>query len=287
MKRDVVSGRRSPTVRRRRLGIELRRLRDDAGLTIEQVAGALECSDSKISRIETGQVGATPRDVRDMLQLYGVAGQRRDALLQSAREARQRDWWQAYSDTLIVPLVGMEAAASSIRVYETLLVPGLFQTRQYAGTVIRTVRPDLRPEEVERWVEFRMARQSLLARDLPPALSAVLDEALLRRPVGGPAAMGEQLHHLARVAALPTVTLQVLPFAAGHHAGMSGAFTIFSFPELDDPDVVYLEHTKSDLYLESEEEVRRYASAFDQLRAMALPPDDSVALVVALARSLA
>jgi transcriptional regulator with XRE-family HTH domain len=287
MKRDVVSGRRSPTVRRRRLGIELRRLRDDAGLTIEQVAGALECSDSKISRIETGQVGATPRDVRDMLQLYGVAGQRRDALLQSAREARQRDWWQAYSDTLIVPLVGMEAAASSIRVYETLLVPGLFQTRQYAGTVIRTVRPDLRPEEVERWVEFRMARQSLLARDLPPALSAVLDEALLRRPVGGPTAMGEQLHHLARVAALPTVTLQVLPFAAGHHAGMSGAFTIFSFPELDDPDVVYLEHTKSDLYLESEEEVRRYASAFDQLRAMALPPDDSVALVVALARSLA
>jgi transcriptional regulator with XRE-family HTH domain len=287
MKRDVVSGRRSPTVRRRRLGIELRRLRDDAGLTIEQVAGALECSDSKISRIETGQVGATPRDVRDMLQLYGVAGQRRDALLQSAREARQRDWWQAYSDTLIVPLVGMEAAASSIRVYETLLVPGLFQTRQYAGTVIRTVRPDLRPEEVERWVEFRMARQSLLARDLPPALSAVLDEALLRRPVGGLAAMGEQLHHLARVAALPTVTLQVLPFAAGHHAGMSGAFTIFSFPEPDDPDVVYLEHTKSDLYLESEEEVRRYASAFDQLRAMALPPDDSVALVVALARSLA
>jgi transcriptional regulator with XRE-family HTH domain len=287
MKRDVVSGRRSPTVRRRRLGIELRRLRDDAGLTIEQVAGALECSDSKISRIETGQVGATPRDVRDMLQLYGVAGQRRDALLQSAREARQRDWWQAYSDTLIVPLVGMEAAASSIRVYETLLVPGLFQTRQYAGTVIRTVRPDLRPEEVERWVEFRMARQSLLARDLPPALSAVLDEALLRRPVGGPAAMGEQLHHLARVAVLPTVTLQVLPFAAGHHAGMSGAFTIFSFPEPDDPDVVYLEHTKSDLYLESEEEVRRYASAFDQLRAMALPPDDSVALVVALARSLA
>jgi len=287
MKRDVVSGRRSPTVRRRRLGIELRRLRDDAGLTIEQVAGALECSDSKISRIETGQVGATPRDVRDMLQLYGVDGQRRDALLQSAREARQRDWWQAYSDTLIVPLVGMEAAASSIRVYETLLVPGLFQTRQYAGTVIRTVRPDLRPEEVERWVEFRMARQSLLARDLPPALSAVLDEALLRRPVGGPAAMGEQLHHLARVAALPTVTLQVLPFAAGHHAGMSGAFTIFSFPEPDDPDVVYLEHTKSDLYLESEEEVRRYASAFDQLRAMALPPDDSVALVVALARSLA
>jgi transcriptional regulator with XRE-family HTH domain len=287
MKRDVVSGRRSPTVRRRRLGIELRRLRDDAGLTIEQVAGALECSDSKISRIETGQVGATPRDVRDMLQLYGVAGQRRDALLQSAREARQRDWWQAYSDTLIVPLVGMEAAASSIRVYETLLVPGLFQTRQYAGTVIRTVRPDLRPEEVERWVEFRMARQSLLARDLPPALSAVLDEALLRRPVGGSAAMGEQLHHLARVAALPTVTLQVLPFAAGHHAGMSGAFTIFSFPEPDDPDVVYLEHTKSDLYLESEEEVRRYASAFDQLRAMALPPDDSVALVVALARSLA
>jgi transcriptional regulator with XRE-family HTH domain len=287
MKRDVLSGRRSPTVRRRRLGIELRRLREDAGLTIEQVAGALECSDSKISRIETGQVGATPRDVRDMLQLYGVAGQRRDALLHSAREARQRDWWQAYSDTLIVPLVGMEAAASSIRIYETLLVHGLFQTRRYAGTVIRTVRPDLRPEEVERWVEFRMARQSLLARDTPPALSAVLDEALLRRPVGGPAAMGEQLHHLARVAALPTVTLQVLPFAAGHHAGMSGAFTIFSFPEPDGPDVVYLEHTKSDLYLESEEEIRRYASAFDQLRAMALPPDDSIAFLVALAGSLA
>jgi transcriptional regulator with XRE-family HTH domain len=287
MKRDVVTGRRSPTVRRRRLGIELRRLREDAGLTIDQVAGALECSDSKISRIETGQVGATPRDVRDMLQLYGVAEERRDALLRSAREARQRDWWQAYSDTLIVPLVGMEAVASSIRIYETLLVPGLFQTRQYAGTVIRSVRPDLRPEEVDRWVEFRMARQSLLARDRPPALSAVLDEALLRRPVGGPQAMAEQLRHLARVAALPTVTLQVLPFAAGHHAGMSGAFTVFSFPEPDDPDVVYLEHTKSDLYLESEEEIRRYASAFDQLRAMALPPEDSVAFLADLAGSLA
>ena len=287
MKRDVVTGRRSPTVRRRRLGIELRRLREDAGLTIDQVAGALECSDSKISRIETGQVSATPRDVRDMLHLYGVAGQRQDALLQSAREARQRDWWQAYSDTLIVPLVGMEAAAASIRIYETLLVPGLFQTREYADTVIRTVRPDLRPEEVERWVEFRLARQSLLARDPPPALSAVLDEAMLRRPVGGPAVMRDQLHHLARVATLPTVTLQVLAFSAGHHPGMSGAFTIFSFPEPADPDVVYLEHTKSDLYLESEEEIRRYAAAFDQLRTMALAPEDSIALVASLAASLA
>jgi len=281
-----MAARRSPTVQRRRLGIELRRMREQAGLTIEQVAKAIDCSDSKVSRIENGQVSATPRDVRQILDLCGVGGEQREALVQVATEARQKGWWQAYGDTLVVALVGLEAAATTIRTYELACVPGLLQTADYARTVIRTSRPDLHPKQVERWVGLRMARQGLLSQDDPPALFAVLDESLLHRPVGGRGVMRDQLCHLAEAAALPTVTLQVLPFAAGEHAGMSGPFTIFGFADSADPDVVYLEHAKSDLYLESLEEIQRYILAFDRLRATALTPDDSVAFLATLASEL-
>jgi transcriptional regulator with XRE-family HTH domain len=265
----TVAARRSPTVRRRRLGIELRRLREHAGLTIEKVATALECSDSKISRIETGRVGATPRDVRDMLDLYGVGGEQREALIQVARDARQKDWWQAYSDTFAVPLVGLEAAASSIRIYGALVVPGLFQTADYARAVIRATRPDLPAAQVERWVQLRMARQELLARDDPPQLCALLDESVVRRPVGSRQVMREQLRHLVEAAALPALQLQVLPFSAGEHAALAGAFSIFGFPDPADPDVVFLEHGRSDLYLENAEEVERHVQAFARLRGAA------------------
>jgi transcriptional regulator with XRE-family HTH domain len=271
-----VAARRSPTMRRRRLGIELRRIREHAGFTIEEVAKALECSDSKISRIETGQVGATPRDVRDMLQVYGVAGERREALIETAREARQKDWWQEYGDNSIVPLAGLEAAAAMIRTYEPMFVPGLFQTRRYAELIIPTFRPELRPDEVDRRVQFRMERQTILARKLPPAIWAVLDEAVLQRLVGGHEIMREQLHRLIEVSELPSVTVQILLFEAGHHPGMTGPFAIFAFSDENDPDVVYLEHAESGLYIEHEDVVQRYSSDFRLLQNMALTAEESI-----------
>jgi transcriptional regulator with XRE-family HTH domain len=272
--------RRSATMQRRRLGVELRHLREQAGLTIDEVARRLECSDSKVSRIETGQVSATPRDVRDMLDVYKVDRDHRDALVQIAREARHRGWWEAYSDTPVVPLVGLETAARQVLAYEAMVVPGLLQTWEYAGAVIRVMMPDLPPERVKRWVELRMARQALLTRDDPPEFVAVLDECLLRRPVGGREVLRDQLRHLAEAATLPTVTLQVLPLEVGEHAALSGAFTIYRFAEETDPDVVYLEHARGEPYfIETVREVRRYAAAFESLRATALGDDESAALL--------
>jgi transcriptional regulator with XRE-family HTH domain len=282
-----MTARQSPTVRRRRLGAELRRLREEAGLTIERVAATLECSESKVSRIETGQVGAMPRDVRDMLDLYGVVPEQRDALIQIARDARQKGWWHAYTDVPVVPgYIGLEVSASAIDTFGALLVPGLLQTADYARTVLLTLRPDLPAEQIERRVELRMARQSILAGEHPPTLRAVLDEAVLRRPVGGRAAIRRQLHHLAETGARPNVRLQVVPFGAGAHPGMDGAFTVFRFPKPTDPEVVHLEHTTGDLYLETAEETARYAAAFDELSAAALEPDESASLVAASARKL-
>jgi transcriptional regulator with XRE-family HTH domain len=279
--------RQSPTVRRRRLGAELRRLREEAGLTIERVAATLECSESKVSRIETGQVGAMPRDVRDMLDLYKVGPEQREALIQIARDARQKGWWHAYTDVPVVPgYIGLEVSAAAIDTFGAMLVPGLLQTAEYAREVLLALRPDLPAEQIERRVELRMARQSILAGDQPPRLRAVLDEALLRRPVGGRAAMRRQLHHLGTAAERPDITLQVLPLDVGAHAGMDGAFTVFRFPQPSDPEVVHLEHTTGDLYLETAEETARYAAAFEELCNVALGPEDSAALVAAAAREL-
>lgn len=281
-----MTARRSPTVQRRRLGTELRHLRDQAGMTIEEVAAALECSHSKVSRIETGQVSATPRDVRDMLNLYKVDPRERDALVQVARQARQRGWWQAYSDTLVVPLVGLESAADRIAQYQTMVIPGLLQTPDYARAVLRVGRPDLPRQQIERWVEFRMARQPMLTRDDAPAFSVVLEECLLLRPVGGQGVMQEQLRRLADTAALPAMTLQVLPMTVGEHVGMSGSFTIYRFESLEDPDVVYLEHPRGDLYLENPEQVEPYVQAFQQLQVLAQSPAKSAALIARLVREL-
>jgi transcriptional regulator with XRE-family HTH domain len=282
-----MTARPSPTVRRRRLGAELRRLREEAGLTIERVAATLECSESKVSRIETGQVGAMPRDVRDMLDLYKVGPEQREALIQIARDARQKGWWHAYTDVPLVPgYVGLEVSAAAIDTFGALLVPGLLQTPEYARTVLEALLPDLPAEQIERRVELRMARQSILNGEHPPTLRAILDEALLRRPVGGRAAIRRQLHHLAEAAARPTVRLQVLPFGVGAHPGMDGAFTVFRFAKPTDPEVVHLEHTTGDLYLEAAEETVRYATAFEKLSAAALKPDESAALIASSARKL-
>src|SRR5215216_5333015 len=220
---------RTPTGRRRRLGAELRRLREDAGLTIDRVAEALECSPSKVSRIETGQVSATPRDVRDMLELYRVDEDRREAMVQIAREARQRGWWQKFVDVPdgVPAYVGLEAAATSIDVYMSLIVPALLQTPDYARAVIGAVRPDLPRSEIDRRVELRVHRQGLLDQERPPLMRVLLDDAVLARPVGGPAVMAAQRRRLLEDAERAAITLQLLPVAAGAHAGMDGPFTIF------------------------------------------------------------
>jgi transcriptional regulator with XRE-family HTH domain len=273
----------SPTMGRRRLGMKLRGLRKAAGFTLDPVAARLGWSDSKVSRIETGQVAATTRDVIRLLDLYGVSEGQRQKLIKDAWKAQEKAWWEAYSDTLVVPLVGLEEAAASIRIYEAMAVPGLFQTGEYAQTIIRSARPELSEDQVERCVDLRMARrQFLFSREDAPELTAVIDEAVLRRPIGGSEAMGRQLQYLAESARIPTVTLRILPFEAGVHPAMNGAFTIFGFNDSLDPDVVYLEHIKDDLYLEKPHEVQRYARAFEQVLSLSLSPSDSISRLDAL-----
>jgi Domain of unknown function (DUF5753)/Helix-turn-helix domain len=274
-----VSERRSPTIRRRRLGTELRRLREEARVTIDVVADSLGCSPSKVSRIETGHTSATPRDVKDMLDVYGIDGVASEELVQIAREARQKGWWHPYSTVLVGAYVGLEAAARSIRAYEQQVIPGLLQSEDYAVAMIRAARLSDTPLEIDRRVHVRMARQSLLIQDDPIDLWVVLDEAVLSRPVGGDEVMLDQLVRLVEAAKLPNVTLQVLPFAAGAHAGMDGTFAILDFPEEADPDVVYAENATGGLFLEKADELRKYSSIFDTIRSTALTPEESIATI--------
>jgi transcriptional regulator with XRE-family HTH domain len=285
-----MTGEHSPTVRRRRLAAELRVLREAAHLTCEEVAEHLECSASKISRVETGRVSVSPRDVRDMLTLYGVDPQQLDSLVQLARESRQKGWWHAYSDTIqprFATYVGLEDAATEIRTYEVNLVPGLLQTEDYARAVINAGNLTGTQEEVERRVALRMARQPMvLSGPNPPQLWAVLDEGVLHRTVGGRGLMRLQLEHLLEMAERPNVAVQVIPFTAGAHPGMGKPFVILAFPERADPDVVYLEDFTSALYLEDVDEIDRYNVLFNHLRATALSFEESAALITSVAKEL-
>jgi transcriptional regulator with XRE-family HTH domain len=279
----------SPTVRRRRLALELRRLREAARLTCEEVAEHLECSASKISRVETGRVSVAPRDVRDMLELYGVPADQRESLVQLARDSRQKGWWHAYSDTMqpqMATYIGLESAASEIRIYEVSLIPGLLQTEDYARAVIKAGMVNSPAEDIERRVALLMARQPAVVRDDPPKVWAVLDEAALRRRVGGSGLMRLQLEHLLAQAALPNVAVQVIPFAGGAHPAMGRPFLILVFPERVDTDVVYLEDLTSALYLEDVAEVDRYNVFFNHLRATALSFDDSAALITSVLKEM-
>jgi transcriptional regulator with XRE-family HTH domain len=279
----------SPTVRRRRLALELRRLREAARLTCEEVAEHLECSASKISRVETGRVSVSPRDVRDMLELYGVPADQRESLVQLARDSRQKGWWHAYSDTMqpqMATYIGLESAASEIRIYEVSLIPGLLQTEDYARAVIKAGMVNSPAEDIERRVSLLMARQPAVIRDDPPKVWAVLDEAALRRRVGGSGLMRLQLEHLLAQAALPNVAVQVIPFAGGAHPAMGRPFIILVFPERVDTDVVYLEDLTSALYLEDVAEVDRYNVFFNHLRATALSFDDSAALITSVLKEM-
>jgi transcriptional regulator with XRE-family HTH domain len=278
----VVARRGSPTLRRRQLGQELRRLREASGSTIDQVAERLACSASKISRIETGQSGISSREVRDILTAYGVAGEPAEALVEMAREAKQRGWWQLYGQVLTGAYVGLEAAAAEIRSYEALVVPGLLQTEEYARAMVLAARPDLSAELVEQRIRVRLKRQSLLSQDDPLTLSVVLDEAVLRRPVGGPNVMRRQLDRLCAAIEQPNITLQVLPLAAGAHGGMDGAFTMLLFHEPANHDLVFAANGAGGLFLEKEDELHTYAVIFERLQASALAPPESVELIAAL-----
>jgi transcriptional regulator with XRE-family HTH domain len=263
-------------------------LRQAANLTGDQVAEALMCSSGKISHIETARYKINPRDVRDLLALYGVTDGRADELLTLAKRAQETGWWQNYKDVLrkhFAVSVGLEADASAVRTYEPLLIPGLLQTEDYARIAIRDGGPlSLTDDDLDRQVEARMTRQQRLVGDKPLHLWAVLDESALRRPVGGPDVMHAQLKRLIELIKRPNITIQVLPIAVGVHPGVAGSFFIIEFPEAADSDVVYVDAVAGELYLEKPDEVRMCKLVFDRLCAVALPPTESRKVVAAAAK---
>jgi transcriptional regulator with XRE-family HTH domain len=265
-----------PAVVRIMLGSHLRRFRDAAGVTAEQAAHEIRASRSKISRLENGRVGFKARDVADLLTLYGVTDEQdRARMLSYARQANTPDWWSRYGD--IVPdwsreYLSLERAASVIRSFELQFVHGLLQTAAYAQAVTMLAHQGAAGAEIERRVSMRLNRQDVLYEPDPPRVWAVMDEAVLRRPVGGTAVMRAQLEHLAEVAALPHVTVQVVPFGRGGHAAAGGSFTILRFAEEEVPDVVYIEQLTSALYLEGRQDVEHYLQVMHDLSVQALTP---------------
>jgi hypothetical protein len=258
------------------LGAQLRRLREAADVTPDRAGYEIRASRSKISRMETGHVGFKARDVADLLALYGVTDeQAQSGFLQLAKQASRPDWWAKYSDILpdwFENYLGLESASSTIRTFEIQFVHGLFQTEDYARAVTRLGHQAAPAAEIERRVGLRVKRQGLLTGANPPRIWSVMDEAVLRRPVGGLAVMRAQLHHLLEVARMPQVTVQVVPFARGGHAGASGSFTVLRFEEQDLPDVVYIEQLTGAVYLEQRPDVEHYLEVMDQLSVEALTP---------------
>jgi transcriptional regulator with XRE-family HTH domain len=275
-------------VRRRRLAAELRRLREAAQLRSDEVAARLDCSASKIRRIETGQVSVSPRDVRDLLQIYGAPDDQRDSLIQLARESRQKGWWQAYGDSVephLATYLGMESTASEIRVYRGSKLPGLLQTEEYARTVVGANSPGIPRPGNERSVAYRMERQQQ-AKTRRPRLSVVLDEAALRRHIGGPDVMRAQLGHLIRLSAESEMFLQIVPFAAGAQVLVELPFAILAFPDQADPDVVCIRYPTGTVWIEDTAEVHTYNKLFRHLQAVALSQDDSAALMTSALKDL-
>jgi transcriptional regulator with XRE-family HTH domain len=275
-----------PTVRRMLVGARLRRLRTEAGISREQAGEAIRASEWKIHRLENGQVGFKERDVADLLRLYGVTDPDEvAALLVLVREANAPGWWQQYGDLLpqwFRAYVDLESAATLIRTYEGQLVPGLLQTTEYMRAVIRGAQLGQSPEETERRVALRVARQALLSRPDAPLLWAVVDEAALRRPVGGREVMRAQLERLIDATRLPNVTLQILSYGAGAHPAMAGAFSILRFADGELPDVVYLEHLTNAVYLDKREDVEQYLHVMETISVRAEPPDKTVELLTKL-----
>ncbi|MGW2748127.1 helix-turn-helix domain-containing protein [Streptomyces sp. NPDC001450] len=275
---------RTPTVNRRQLGAELRRLRKARGLLVADVAAHLQCSETRISRMETGKGRVTPKpdEIIKLCELFGVTEERQvQALLSMLTDSEQPGWWDAYREVLpsgLEVLLGLETDARAERAWEPVLIQGLLQTPDYARAVM-SAHPGNRPHDIEDLVSVRTKRQELLApgdRE-PLELWAVLDEQVIRRPVGGPDVMREQIRHLIEVAALPNVTLQIVPIAKGAHSGLAGAFSLLEFEESD--PVVYVDSPVGNLYLEKKPDVRRFTTSFGLLQAKALDPEETVALL--------
>ncbi|NBM19086.1 helix-turn-helix transcriptional regulator [Streptomyces sp. GC420] len=263
-------------VRRILLGSQLRRLRESRGITREAAGYSIRASESKISRMELGRVSFKARDVEDLLTLYGVTEEaERSSLLSLAKEANLAGWWHSYGDVLpswFQTYVGLEGAASVIRIYEVQFVHGLLQTEGYAHAVVRRGMPGASRAEIDKRVALRLERQKVLVSERAPQFHAVLDEAALRRPYGDREVMRGQLEHLIEISERPNVTLQVMPFSFGGHAGESGAFTMLRFPESDLSDIVYLEQLTGALYLDKGEEVAQYEQVMEKLQADSSDP---------------
>ena len=275
---------RSPTVRRRELGALLRALRNQNGLTVEQAAEQLLCSPSKVSRMETGHGAATPRDIRDLCDLYGITDQaERDRMMKLAREGKQQGWWQSY-DLGYATYVGLEAEAVAISGFQSSVVHGLLQTADYARAGHEGAMPRLSPEQIEMQIEAKLTRQRILTQDNLPRFTAVLDEAALHRVVGGRVVMAAQLAKILEISALPNITVQVLPYEVGAHPAVESNFTLLELSS-STPDVVFVEGLIGSTYLERADDLERYRGIFDQLRNIALDPKDSRNFIAELLRS--
>lgn len=276
------------TVRRILLGSQLRRLREQRGVTRQEAGYVIRASESKISRLELGRVSFKERDVDDLLTLYGVSDKtEREALLQLAREANTPGWWHRYNDVLpswFQTYVGLEESAALIRTYELQFVPGLLQSEGYARAVIRLGNAGAAEHEIDQRVELRMQRQERLTGPDAPRLWAVVDEGALRRPIGGPEVMRGQFEHLIEMSKLPNVTVQIMPFRFGGHAAEGGAFTILRFPEQDLPDVVYVENLTGAMYLDKRDDVDTYLQAMERLCVDSATPERTVELLGDLLR---
>jgi hypothetical protein len=279
-----------PAVLRMLLGAQLRRLREKANVGRDDAGYHIRASGSKISRMELGRVSFKERDVTDLLDLYGVTDpEQHDKLVQLTREANATPWYQKFQD--VVPdwfavYVGLEEAAQLIRIYEIQFVPGLLQTPDYARAVIQQGSPGLDPDEVERRLQLRLGRQRLLGRDSPPRLWAIVDEAALRRPMGGRDIHAAQIERLIDVIGAANITLQVMPFKYGGHAAESGSFTLMRFPETDLPDIVYMEYLTGAHYVEKPDEVERYAAVMERLSVAATSPDRTREILVGLLKEI-
>ncbi|MBV9023522.1 MAG: helix-turn-helix domain-containing protein [Streptomycetaceae bacterium] len=279
-----------PTVRLRRLAAELRRLRAAAKLTHEEVIQQTGITRPTIYRIERARVRPQQRTLTTLLDLYEVSDEQRAEItalfmgaetqgwLRPSYHADLRDEYNAY--------IAFEAEASAVRNYESLFIPGLLQTEDYARAMTQGVWPSATTKDLDKHVQVRMERQVLLAKDDPLNLTAIIDEAALRRHVGGPLVMAEQMQRLQVLAERPNVTLQVIPYAAGAHPGMPGSFALLSFPDADDPEIVYIDSMANDLFLESEQDIRHYTTTFNTLARVALSPDDSLSLIAAMIHEL-
>ncbi|QIY71672.1 helix-turn-helix domain-containing protein [Streptomyces sp. RLB1-33] len=279
----------NPTVRRRRLGQELRRLRELKGMTAEEVAERLLVSQSKISRLENGRRSISQRDVRDLCGVYEVEDHRIvDSLMQMAKDSRQQGWWHSFGDIPYSVYIGLETDAASLRVYDPQVVPGLLQTRPYAEALIAGALPETASGDIDKRVQVRLRRQERIsAPENPLRLWTVLDEAALRRVVGNRSVMRDQLEHLVEQSQLPHVTVQVIPFDMGAHPGLNGQYAILEFPDAADSSVVYIEGVTSDLYLEKANDVQKYSVMYEHLRAQALNVEQSRQFIADIAKEYA